>query len=177
MSIIPTILLQLFLQRELTHDGGDEVGQRVGGNVAHGEEVGQKEAGAHGEEGVREDGREEEVGKVEDHDDHAQEADSAVLDAHDVHLVRNDAHEVHNDGLGHPYQTCVRDGMRHFPRHSSSKSHCGGAASDPGKRDLGLKGKRKYSSELRVVIYILLSPSAYFLLPSSTNSNAISVPL
>jgi hypothetical protein len=78
VSIIPNIFLHLFLPRELTRDGGEEVAQRAGGNGAQ-------------------DGREE-VGKVEDHDDHA------VLNAHEVHLVRNDIHELHNDGpcLGHP---------------------------------------------------------------------------
>jgi hypothetical protein len=94
VSIIPTIFLHLFLPRELTRDGGEEVAQRAGGNGARGDEVGQKEAEGHVDEV---DGREE-VGKVEDHDDHA------VLNAHEVHLVRNDIHELHNDGpcLGHP---------------------------------------------------------------------------
>jgi hypothetical protein len=130
---------------------GEEVGQKEA--EAHGEEVGQKEAEVHGEEvgqkgaevqgeaGRREDGREEEVGKVEDHDVHDQEAESAVRDARGVHLVRNDVHEVHNDGLGRPCQNGVQEGMHRFPRYSSSESHCGGDASDPGKRDLGLKGK------------------------------------
>ena len=103
------------MKRELTQDGGEEAVQKLGGDGAHGDEVGQKEAEIHGDEGGREDGREEEM--AENHDDHAQEADSAVLDAH---LVRNDVHEAHNDGLGYPCPTCVRDGMRRFPRHSSS---------------------------------------------------------
>jgi hypothetical protein len=127
----------------------------VGGYGAHGDEVGQKEAGVHrGEVGQKE---------AEDHDDHAQKAESAVLDAHDAHLVRNDVHEVHNDGLDRTCQTCIQDGMRRSPRHFCSESHCGGAASDPGKRDLGLKGKWNHSGELRVVIDEAVSRCVFFL--------------